>query len=243
MANMAGLAVLSVSELPLAAASKRLNRSEPAPPPPVQRRVGRGGRRQARDCETCGRRFNPASGCSKPRFCSRVCAAAVKTRPTLCQRCGIAVPRVDGHARQLCATCRMLPKPAKPPKPRIVCRGVCAWCLEMFESTWAGLRYCSKVCQQRAHTRAHHLRRRGLKKTEVISLPAIFSRDRGLCGLCGKRVNRRWKPNDSRAATLDHIVPISLGGRHESANVQLAHFGCNSAKRARICGSQLRLIG
>ena len=41
----------------------------------------------------------------------------------------------------------------------------------------------------------------------------------------------------------EHIVPVSLGGTEDPRNLQLAHFGCNSAKRNRICGSQLRLLG
>jgi len=45
-----------------------------------------------------------------------------------------------------------------------------------------------------------------------------------------------------KAPTVDHIVPVSEGGDDTRANVQLAHFVCNSVKGAR--GSQqLALIG
>ncbi len=44
------------------------------------------------------------------------------------------------------------------------------------------------------------------------------------------------------APTIDHIVPISKSGDDTRANVQLAHFLCNSVKGPR--GSQqLALIG
>jgi hypothetical protein len=56
-----------------------------------------------------------------------------------------------------------------------------------------------------------------------IDREAIFERDGWLCGICGERVARRQ-------ATLDHIVPISLGGAHEPSNVRLAHSLCNSRR-------------
>jgi 5-methylcytosine-specific restriction endonuclease McrA len=46
------------------------------------------------------------------------------------------------------------------------------------------------------------------------------------------------------APSLDHIVPLSLGGSPDSpANLQLTHLRCNLAKRDRPAGEQLRLIG
>jgi 5-methylcytosine-specific restriction endonuclease McrA len=45
-----------------------------------------------------------------------------------------------------------------------------------------------------------------------------------------------------KAPTIDHILPIACGGNDTRANVQLAHFICNSRKGTR--GSQqLALAG
>jgi len=45
-----------------------------------------------------------------------------------------------------------------------------------------------------------------------------------------------------KAPTIDHIVPLSAGGDDTKANVQLAHFSCNTRKN--VGGSQqLRIIG
>ena len=33
--------------------------------------------------------------------------------------------------------------------------------------------------------------------------------------------------------SLDHIVPLNAGGKHERANVWTVHFGCNAAKSDR----------
>lgn len=73
---------------------------------------------------------------------------------------------------------------------------------------------------------------------EKVDPSAIFERDRWICQLCGKRVVRGQQ-------SLDHILPLSKGGTHASANVQLAHRSCNSRKRDRVFGTgeQLRLLG
>ena len=53
----------------------------------------------------------------------------------------------------------------------------------------------------------------------------IFERDGWICWICGEVV----EPED---ATLDHVVPVSLGGAHTPTNVRLAHGVCNSRRGA-----------
>lgn len=75
-----------------------------------------------------------------------------------------------------------------------------------------------------------------------INVAEIFERDGWTCGICGKKVNPRLKRPHPRSASLDHIEPLSLGGHHVKANVQLAHLDCNVKKGNRE-PAQLRLIG
>lgn len=58
---------------------------------------------------------------------------------------------------------------------------------------------------------------------EAVDPATIRLRDGGLCGICGLAV-------ELVEQSLDHVVPIALGGLHETANVQLAHRVCNSRK-------------
>jgi 5-methylcytosine-specific restriction endonuclease McrA len=51
----------------------------------------------------------------------------------------------------------------------------------------------------------------------------IYQRDRGICGLCHKKVAKADR-------SIDHILPISLGGADAPHNVQLAHLRCNLSK-------------
>jgi 5-methylcytosine-specific restriction endonuclease McrA len=56
----------------------------------------------------------------------------------------------------------------------------------------------------------------------------IRERDGGICQLCGEPID------DPKQRSIDHIVPLALGGTHEPANVQLAHRTCNSRKGPRL---------
>jgi len=71
----------------------------------------------------------------------------------------------------------------------------------------------------------------------------IFDRDGWRCGLCGKPVRKDYQWPDPRARSLDHILPLSKGGAHTRANVQLAHLRCNWSKNDRVEAVQLRLVG
>lgn len=73
-------------------------------------------------------------------------------------------------------------------------------------------------------------------------MPDIAFRDSYRCGLCGKKVHMHKCVPHPSAPTIDHIVPIALGGDNTRANVQLAHYSCNTQKN--VGGSQqLRLVG
>lgn len=94
--------------------------------------------------------------------------------------------------------------------------------------------------------RAKNRRRRALKRkarSEPYTLVEIATRDRNLCGLCGKRVAMSKTMPHPRSPTIDHLVPLALGGDDVRANVQLAHFACNSGKGVRGVGEQLALFG
>jgi 5-methylcytosine-specific restriction endonuclease McrA len=68
---------------------------------------------------------------------------------------------------------------------------------------------------------------------EPVDRRKIFARDQWICQLCLGPVNPasthpKWR------ASLDHILPMSRGGTHTYANLQLAHVSCNSRKHANV---------
>lgn len=85
---------------------------------------------------------------------------------------------------------------------------------------------------------AYSARRRALKlkngPVKEFDHLEIFERDSWICQLCQGLVNQELRFPDSKAASLDHITPVSKGGTHTQDNVQLAHLYCNISKGNRV---------
>lgn len=62
----------------------------------------------------------------------------------------------------------------------------------------------------------------------------IFERDGWVCRICDEAIDPQLSWPDSWAASIDHIVPVSLGGDDTPANVQAAHLTCNIRKHNRV---------
>lgn len=55
-------------------------------------------------------------------------------------------------------------------------------------------------------------------------LRRLADRQRGCCTYCGER----------RKLTVEHVIPLSRGGRHAIGNIRLACGACNASKRDRL---------
>lgn len=84
--------------------------------------------------------------------------------------------------------------------------------------------------------------RSGTPPGERVVASEIFARDRWICGLCHKKVDKRLKWPHKMSASLDHITPLIEGGAHAAHNLQCAHLLCNWLKQDGP-GGQLRLFG
>ena len=74
---------------------------------------------------------------------------------------------------------------------------------------------------------AHSARRRAQKAgvpSERIERQRVYNRDKGICGICRRRVS-------VKQFSIDHIIPLARGGHHRYTNVQIAHPICNSRKQ------------
>lgn len=180
-----------------------------------------------------------------PRLCSDACRAARRAqhhlayrndgryrdrprerrwRDFVCRECGASFRRQQSKASICSADCQaeMMRRimAARPPQPR---------------------KFATKADRHRHHG---YLRKAlaASAETERFSATEIFERDGWRCGICGGEVDRRLKWPNPKSASVDHIQPISQGGKHVRANVQCAHLTCNSRKSAGA-GGQLRLFG
>ena len=91
--------------------------------------------------------------------------------------------------------------------------------------------------KEMARRNAHHIKRRRMKAdtaVEPIVNERVFDRDGWVCGICAEPVHPDEKWPHPRSASLDHIVPLSLGGAHVYENVRLTCLRCNVARGNRI---------
>ena len=74
----------------------------------------------------------------------------------------------------------------------------------------------------RAYRRARQAGIIGVK----IAKEEIHNWESRICGICGLLVEDKYH--------LDHIIPLSRGGKHEVSNLQLAHPFCNQSKHDKL---------
>lgn len=94
-------------------------------------------------------------------------------------------------------------------------------------------------------SRSRHARRANLRNAfvEEVSISYLLERDGWRCGICGKSIPKKALYPDPLSPSLDHVVPLAQGGKHEKRNAQAAHFMCNSTKSDVSHGDQLVLFG
>lgn len=71
---------------------------------------------------------------------------------------------------------------------------------------------------------------------EEVLFEQIYKRDNGICQICGLPVHPVKGCDNNWDGTIDHIVPLSINGKHSMTNCQLAHRICNSLKLQQADG-------
>lgn len=64
------------------------------------------------------------------------------------------------------------------------------------------------------------------RNTDNYSREDIIRRDNSICHICGGSV-------EPRDLTLDHVIPLALGGDDIASNVKVAHRECNRRKGSK----------
>lgn len=216
----------------------------------------------SRPCGHCGAVFKPHRGdCTT--FCGRDCSFAHKHAAKLVRAVAVAARRREGR-HVVCRECgnaydtgarrsifcsddcrkRRARRQfhaafvsVRETNPTITKR--CRECGTCFTTNFmaSARRFCSQTCSRRCTHRAAKAARRARKLDAFVTRVdrrAIILRDGGMCQLCGQPVDLTARVPQYWAATMDHAIPLAKGGTHEPANVQLAHFICNSRKGASI---------
>ena len=119
--------------------------------------------------------------------------------------------------------------------------GICPVCGESFTGH-ASKMYCSRRCKDIV---CRGRRDRRIRKTErdgAVKIKNVYELDAGICYICGQKcdfndwnpgLNRSWSAGDSYP-TIDHVIPISKGGKDTLENTRLACWKCNVSKGAKV---------
>lgn len=197
------------------------------------------------ECQGCGTAFDP------PRWqpmCSRQCAcrnaAAQRFKTTTEKRCTACEKTftTTNPRRTVCTAACMQWTHNHPGTLRILDKE-CLWCLTPFVGSSARQKYCRPDCLAKANQERRNKRTQDCY-VEQVSKHTVAKRDKWRCQLCRKKVNQDLAYPHPMSWSLDHVIPLSLGGEHSYANAQLAHLACNIRKRNKITEpQQLALIG
>lgn len=69
---------------------------------------------------------------------------------------------------------------------------------------------------------------------EPVDMTRIYERDRYTCHICQQYI--------ARYPSIDHVVPLTLGGDHVPYNLRVAHAECNSAKGGDAASVDIRSL-
>lgn len=210
-----------------------------------------------RTCKGCPTTFEVAPREWNPRvWCSEACRVWCHHHPGVqrpvvraCAHCAADISSrrmaVLFCSKRCCDQASHARRPPTFPRPAL-----CVWCANLYEQRREVHRTCSLPCGRALYRfenpdkypswdeakKAASQRRRARKRavpTEHIVAAVIYARDGGVCQLCNGDVDLALAWPHPLSASLDHRIPLSKGGSHTAANIQLAHLSCNTRKRDR----------
>lgn len=63
---------------------------------------------------------------------------------------------------------------------------------------------------------------------------SILRKTSTVCALCGMPLDKTLKYPNPMSITIDHIIPVALGGKSTIDNLQATHWICNRQKGTKI---------
>lgn len=187
---------------------------------------------------------------SRNRACAR-CGVVRRSHRSICKRCSDegsrtmkACPRCGAlfwpwasgdHARTYCCHACVLASRRKPKQVSLTLlpsEVACLHCTDLFEPRSSRQQCCGKTCRERWQAKHRKLQLRGLEPTPITARQLQHD-GHVVCALCSSVVDFSLKYPNPMAATVDHVVPITRGGRNVRDNTQLAHARCNTSKGNR----------
>ena len=201
-------------------------------------------------CEHCGEKFRYKGAGVTNKYCCRQCyfddtrmEEALFSEMIECEVCGEWFIRKNGNL--CCSTeCRKEKANSKyrermseiyyENQPEYTCK----YCGVIFMPDYGSKKkvFCSDKCLKANYRTIRKQKQRAEHYGvyyEFIDVLEVYKRSGWVCGICGESIDRKLKHPHPKSISLDHIIPMSIGGPHSYENVQPAHFNCNSKKGNR----------
>lgn len=229
-------------------------------------------RTTARQCEQCNVIYElPLCRMKRRPYCSTPCRIAARlarkeARKRICGVCGHAFyPRPQqirvGQGKYCSVVCRRYHLLGHKQTPEHLANRLASWSANPNKRILRGSENGKfqggyRVCYERrlkdgriarnnkkyrtanpAKVRDWEQQRHGLKtgKLPKGTVARLHTLQRGYCAACKRRLNGRYH--------VDHVMPLTKGGRHVSGNVQLLCPTCNTRKSNKLPERFMREMG
>lgn len=222
-------------------------------------------------CKGCGKVYLPKEA-NRNKYCSRECAfksgatskyvrdgkeydrpsAYTKIYFKVCQHCSKLFVAKTIKTPTCSDKCKKGLNNSKEYKRNLANKVIttisCKNCKKLFVAEYSDKKriFCSSICSISHGRRIGKAKRRAVERSieaENIDPFKVFDRDKWKCCLCGIKTPKTKRGGyDDASPELDHIIPLSKGGKHTYSNVQCACRKCNQTKGDKELG-QLLLFG
>lgn len=188
-------------------------------------------------CEHCEKEFSYKY--KERKFCSKSCSA--RGNQTGGRNKGTIIKTADRHKHKVCPVCSRTFTNITPSVK--YCSHECfVSTVRGVEKVPADIRRTKRRESNRKHNKIKRARRRQCE-TENFNDSEIYIRDRYKCHLCKGKINMLLRFPHPKSPSIDHLIPISMGGGHTKVNVKAAHLFCNMSKHNGSKQEQLEMFG
>lgn len=159
-------------------------------------------------CSVCAKPYETAGGKRSTAYCSKRCGDVARLRRTWMpeiRACEVCAVEFAAHNR-----------------------------LQMYCSRKCRYRSTAAVTAGRRKDQIRRIRKRtGCGDVAYIDTTEVARIHRWVCGICASPIDQQLRYPDPGSLSLDHVLPLALGGAHALGNVQPAHLMCNIRKGAQ----------
>ena len=188
-------------------------------------------------CARCGKLLYGGKGALPPgqRTCRTCRSANTEKKP---RRTAICSTSGCGSLARVAGSCD---KHRNTPPKRLCKVSTCqrahdsrGWCKAHYKQ-WARTQGMIKDTWNDTRRNRYHQRRTNKpRRGDPVILNKLIERDGTTCSWCDKPIDMTLTWPNPMYRTIDHIIPVSLGGEHTLHNTRLMHHACNASRGNRI---------